>query len=273
MLYIFRTLGCHNYPAEFTRFMLGITSHIGNTVFGYYSLNIYDYSMLGITRDVYRNLTRVGDFEWRCTNCNEHMTDVQPIFESTRQSFEISGNNSDDDDLTMLSLESAASAPNNSDICDPSRLYNEPLNYEESLLHGADSVEVEDEPSVELTWTLVKGATERSGCRLINSLGYSYILLRKGKKDGTAYWRCSKRNSAQCKARVNQHGDRFTPGANEHVCSVSRGIDVKTKVQVACLKRAREQPFTAARRIVDEVVRELVPIDRPMEQFNPEYLA
>jgi len=81
------------------------------------------------------------------------------------------------------------------------------------------------------------------------------------------------KGTAHSAKRVNQPGDRFTPGGNKHVCPLNRGIDLKTKVQVACFKRAREQPFTSARRIVEEVVRELVPIDRPMEQFDPEYLA
>jgi len=56
-------------------------------------------------------------------------------------------------------------------------------------------------------------------------------------------------------------------------CPLNRGIDLETKVQVACFKRAREQPFTAARRIVEEVVLELVPIETQTEQFDPEYLA
>ena len=124
----------------------------------------------------------------------------------------------------------------------------------------------------EITWTIVKGATECSRCKLINSYDYSYIPFRQ-RKNGTAYWRCSKRNSAKSKVRVNQHGDIFQPEENEHICIANTGAELKAKVTVECINRARVQPFATARRFFEEVIREVVPIGQQIEQLQLELLA
>ena len=104
-----------------------------------------------------------------------------------------------------------------------------------------------------ITWELVKGATKRAGDHLTNSGGYSYVLLRKAKAEGVCYWRCTKRNSANCKARVTQRGREFIPGKVEHVCVPTVGATAVARVRAACNLKAKEHQSQAARRIVDEV--------------------
>ena len=145
-------------------------------------------------------------------------------------------------DHLETSSSSSVSAPNNLDIQDPSLIYNESDNDVESLLEESGNMEVDEK---EITWTIVKGTTECSRCKLINSYGYICILLQQG-KNRTAYCCCSKRNSAKCKARVNQHGDIFTPGKNEHIRIANTGVELKAKVTVECINRAHVQPFAAA---------------------------
>lgn len=227
----------------------------------------------GITRDKYRELKRKGEFDWHCKDCHVNPVEVDitnPEFESTRRSQDVGHFTLELSDF----IHDSSEAPNNSQIQNPSISYQSPEVNQESLLEPVEEdsqmdVDIEEE----INWEIIKGATERMGTHLVNSYGYKYVIHKNGKAEGVVYWRCSQRNSAKCKARVNQNGHVFTPGLIEHVCQPKFGANILARVRAECNVQARAQPFTSARRIVETAIRSVVPEGHPVDLPHPDNLA
>ncbi|PFX20540.1 hypothetical protein AWC38_SpisGene14995 [Stylophora pistillata] len=108
---------------------------------------------------------------------------------------------------------------------------------------------------VPLTFTLVEKATKRRGDRLIDSMGFSYNIRRKGAK--TTCWQCTiRRKGCYCKAGVVERNGVFTFGNFSHnheppkprAKTPSRKTKTKAKVVV---EQFKPEPTTT-----DEVFQE-----------------
>ena len=180
----------------------------------------------GITQKEYRLLKQRPSFDWKCSDCKvEDISYPLPQFDNSHLSLEHL-----DQDLSQVGLPLASfnathpQATETSSVASNSHIHNQHTVYVEPQIHHESQLvesvmDTDDVSTEEITWELVTGSTERNGTHLVNSIGYTYVLHKLGKSEGIAHWRCAQRNSAKCKARVNQKSDDFSIGIVKHLCT------------------------------------------------------
>ena len=74
-----------------------------------------------------------------------------------------------------------------------------------------------DEQPLPVEYKISGERTQRGKPKLVDSLGYTYVLKRTN-VDERSEWRCSVRNNnMHCKATVQQHKTVFRPGPQPHL--------------------------------------------------------
>ncbi|XP_064110521.1 uncharacterized protein LOC135218271 isoform X3 [Macrobrachium nipponense] len=114
---------------------------------------------------------------------------------------------------------------------------------------------VEDKPSI--SFTLLKGGTNRGKDLLADSLGYTYIRDKTSSQG--CRWRCTIRNKhLTCCGSVHQVGfdpGTFTVGPQKHRCEPKDHASVtKKQISVEVKRQALARPDTSATTIVNEVM-------------------
>ena len=88
---------------------------------------------------------------------------------------------------------------------------------------------------------------------LVEKVGYTYVINIR--RNMVNYWRCSVRNkSVTCPARIIQRGSMFTRGPNDHNHQANPGVNLKTKLRVNILNKAKSDIFVPAAEIVENAL-------------------
>lgn len=99
-------------------------------------------------------------------------------------------------------------------------------------------------------YTVVESSTQRERATLCDSLGYSYTVKKTTNVSTT--WRCSVRNkTVNCKARVIQRGENFSPGCQPHTHIAMPNKDTVASVISQVKAAAKEDIFQPAGTIVE----------------------
>ena len=113
------------------------------------------------------------------------------------------------------------------------------------------------EESSSVSFTVLKGATNRGKDLLADSLGYTYIRDKLSLEG--CRWRCTIRNKhLTCCGSVQQIGfdpGHFTAGPQKHKCQPKDHASItKKQIRFEVKKQALERPYTSASTIVNEVM-------------------
>ena len=171
---------------------------------------------------------------------------------------------------TRLSIDPQAATPNSnvgeeSMYVDDLPDYALPHQLNESSIQEPDPAPEDDTEEEPLTYHRVESSSQRNKDRLIDSRGYTYTVLRRKVSTVTA-WRCAVRNkSVYCKATVLQNGENYTAGRNQHIHPPCAGALDAAKVIHAVKQKSKENLFTSAAAIVDEVMREELDQEKPID--------
>ena len=88
---------------------------------------------------------------------------------------------------------------------------------------------------------------------LVEKVGYTYVINIR--RNMVNYWRYSVRNkSVTCPARIIQRGSMFTRGPNDHNHQANPGVNLKTKLRVNILNKAKSDIFVPAAEIVENAL-------------------
>ena len=122
-----------------------------------------------------------------------------------------------------------------------------------------------DEIGLPVSYTFMKGASQRNVCKLFDSLGFNYVV---NKSTATArYWRCSVRSTkCKCLASVRESEGEFTRGARDHNHMPVLGSDTVAQVFRKIKKDACKDLYKPAGRIAEEAVCKYVS-DQPCEKL------
>ena len=109
-------------------------------------------------------------------------------------------------------------------------------------------------------WTLVRSVAR---VMLADSIGFTYTKKRETKA-GKVTWRCSVRSAAHtCKAGVTQTGQEYTRTAYGHDHPAQPGIAERIRKTKAIHQKAKENVFTSAANIMEEVMQGTVDLKAP----------
>ena len=86
----------------------------------------------------------------------------------------------------------------------------------------------------EVHYNVIEGGSQRGGPLLVDSTGYSYNYQRTG--PSCKFWRCSRRGKAdrRCFATVQQRGNLFTRGPQDHNHHLTPDIETKVCLLLQC---------------------------------------
>ncbi|KAK4300653.1 hypothetical protein Pmani_027157 [Petrolisthes manimaculis] len=153
------------------------------------------------------------------------------------------------------------SAPVLSDISSLNGSFAQPLVPEEPLIEDPIPHTSDTEPE-EITWQVIKGATQRGGAHLINSAGFTYVKQKVTKT--STVWICSKRNKTlKCAARVHQRGQHFCPTETQHNHPSAPDALTSAKVRATLKESLTSHQFTAGSALVTDAVHKHVTVGAP----------
>ena len=110
----------------------------------------------------------------------------------------------------------------------------------------------------------IDSGTQRGGVMLADSLGYTYT--RKRTTTSKVTWRCSVRSKAYiCKVGVNQVGQQYTRTPYGHDHPAQPGIAERIRMTKNIHKKAKENIFTSAAALVEDVMLTDVDLDAPAD--------
>lgn len=114
----------------------------------------------------------------------------------------------------------------------------------------------------EITWQVIKRATQRGGAHLVNSGGFTYVKQKVTKT--STVWICSKRNKTlKCAACVHQRGNQFCPTETQHIHPSAPDALTSAKVRATLKESLSSHQFTAASALVTDAVHKHVTVGDP----------
>ena len=123
--------------------------------------------------------------------------------------------------------------------------------------------EVEVVVDDDVTFELLDNGTQRGGVMLADSIGFTYTKKRETEA-GKVTWRCSVRSAAHtCKAGVTQTGQEYTRTAYGHDHPAQPGTAERIRKTKAIHQKAKENVFTSAANIMEEVMQGTVDLKAP----------
>lgn len=104
-----------------------------------------------------------------------------------------------------------------------------------------------------ITFQVIEGGSRRQNQQLVDSRGYSYNIASK--RSYATYWQCTHRPNKdnKCRASVVQRNGNFTIGSQQHNHNAESDKAAKIKIVAAIKKKALEEKFMPAFKIVNEV--------------------
>lgn len=104
-----------------------------------------------------------------------------------------------------------------------------------------------------ITFQVIEGGSRCQNQQLVDSLGYSYNIASK--RSYATYWQCTHRPNKdnKCRASVVQRNGNFTIGSQQHNHNAESDKAAKIKIVAAIKKKALEEKFMPASKIVNEV--------------------
>lgn len=117
-----------------------------------------------------------------------------------------------------------------------------PEPMEESSIEDPSILNLETVGPTELTYRIVEEGTKRRQRKLIDSLGYSYIVKEKGKY--TTYWPCTVRPKGNyCRATVTETDRDFVAGQQGHNHQAEVGAFMAAQITTSVKQKAMDNLF------------------------------
>lgn len=115
-----------------------------------------------------------------------------------------------------------------------------------------------------ITYQIEDHGTNQGKRKLSDSRGFTYTVKRQRKNNTITDWCCSVRLKAhRCPATVVQNGDNFRNGPSAHNHQAKSGIGTAVKIMAEIKARAKNEVFTSASTIVQDVLQARVNESEP----------